>query len=201
MSRPETAGFREFAALAGFKPSYVTELRKVGRLVLTGDGKRVRVAESLALIEQTRDPAKAGVAARHAATRAAAASTTTPSPAGDDSDAQDPPVDVTDPVQASHAGRRAKALADKAETDAKAADRDYRISLGELLEAAQVEQAARSAAVTFRGALENLPNTLAPQLSAMTDEGRIRVVLSEAFEHALEELARKFAGIARTEAA
>src|SRR5690606_16487416 len=71
MSRPETAGFREFAALAGFKPSYVTELRKVGRLVLTGDGKRVRVAESLALIEQTRDPAKAGVAARHAAARAA----------------------------------------------------------------------------------------------------------------------------------
>jgi len=201
MSRPETAGFREFAALAGFKPSYVTELRKVGRLVLTGDGKRVRVAESLALIEQTRDPAKAGVAARHAAARAAVSGQAAPAPAGDDSEAQDPPVDVTDPVQASHAGRRAKALADKAETDAKAAERDYRISMGELLEAAQVEQAVRGAVVTFRGALENLPDTLAPQLSAITDEGRIRVVLAEAFEHALEELARKFNGIARVEAA
>ncbi|MGH8073724.1 MAG: hypothetical protein ACREO4_06580, partial [Lysobacter sp.] len=62
MTRPETCGFREFATLAGFKPSYITELKSAGRLVLTDDRKKVRVAESLALIDQTRDPARAGVA-------------------------------------------------------------------------------------------------------------------------------------------
>lgn len=197
MTEPETAAFREFARLIGCRPGYVTELRHAGRLVLTDDGKRVRVAESRQLIADTRDPSKAGVAARHAAGRVATAEP--PADAADVEEQTGAAPPYVDAVESSHARRRAKALADKAETDALAADRDYRMSLGELLDAEQVEHAVRGAAVTFRGALENLPNTLAPQLSAMTDEGRIRVVLAEAFEHALEELARKFGTIARVE--
>ena len=71
MSQPEVASFAEFAALARFKRSYITALKASGRLVLTEDGKRVRVAESLQLIEATKDPGKVGVVARHAAARAA----------------------------------------------------------------------------------------------------------------------------------
>ena len=69
MTHPETSTFGEFAKIARFKASYVTQLKNDNRLVLTDDGKRVRVAESLARIAATKDPSKAGVAARHAAAR------------------------------------------------------------------------------------------------------------------------------------
>ncbi|GAB3305701.1 hypothetical protein GCM10027564_06590 [Luteimonas notoginsengisoli] len=204
MSRPEICGLREFAALAGFKPSYITELKNAGRLVLTDDRKKVRVAESLALIDQTRDPARAGVAARHAAARAASAAQADEAAAqaggaGEGDDA--PPATYSDPVEASHARRKAKAIADKAEADARKALRDEQLELGQLLEADQVDFAVRGAVATFRTSLENLPNTLAPELAALSDEGRIRVVLGEALEHALEELSRKLGTIAKAEPA
>lgn len=199
--------FKQFARILGERsPSYVTELNKAGRLVLTDDGKRVRVAESLELIRSTADPAKAGVVARHAAERGQAAPTppVAPQPAPGAPDAAGEPDAApfaepppADPVEASHARRRAKALADKAETDALVAQRDYQLSLGELLKVADVEQLARTTVTTFRTSLENLPNTLAPELAATADEGRVRVVLGEALEHLLEELARKFGALAQ----
>lgn len=203
---PGTASFAGFARMIGVKPSYITELKTAGRLVLTADGKRVRVEESRALIRSTSDPAKAGVVARHAVGRGRAAATTsppvaaatTPADTGEDGD-QEPARVYTDPVEESHARRRTKALADKAEADARKALRDEQIELGQLLPADEVEHAVRGAVVTFRGALENLPNTIAPELAAISDEGRVRVVLAEALEHALEELARKFGQLARAE--
>ena len=189
---------KAFARILGAAPSYITQLQGEGRLVLTADGKRVRVDESLALIRGTADPVKAGVAARHAASRGAPTAASGSEDAEADEIAPDAPAD---PVQESHARRRAKALADKAETDAKAAERDYRISMGELFEAAEVEHAVRSAVTTFRGSLENLPDILAPELSAISDEGRVRVVLGEAIEHKLEELSRALAALGRKDAA
>ena len=192
--------FKAFARILGERsPSYVTQLKGEGRLVLSDDGKRVRVAESLAWVRSTADPGKAGVVARHAAARDDEA-LSSPS-ATDEAAVGDLEAPSADPVEQSHARRRSKAMADKAETDALAAERDYRRSMGELMEAAAVEHAVRGAVASFRGSLENLPNTLAPELSAMTDEGRIRVLLSEAFEHALEELSRQFAAIGRQEQA
>lgn len=189
---------KAFARILGAAPSYVTQLQGEGRLVLTADGKRVRVDESLKLIRGTADPAKSGVAGRHAAARGAP----TAAADGDGLDDEDAAPDgAADPVKDSHAMRRSKALADKAETDAKAAERDYRISMGELLEAAEVEHLIRSAVATFRGSLENLPDVLAPELSAITDEGRVRVVLAEAIEHKLEELSRAFAAVGRKDPA
>lgn len=186
---------KAFARILGAAPSYITQLQEEGRLVLSADGKKVRVEESLALIRGTADPSKAGVAERHAAARGAATAAAEPEdPEGDE--ALPPEV-----AQSSDAKRRAKALADKAETDAKAAELDYRQRVGELLEAAEVEHLIKSAVATFRGSLENLPDTLAPELSAIADEGRIRVVLGEAIEHRLEELSRAFGAVARREQA
>ncbi|MEO7773588.1 MAG: terminase small subunit, partial [Steroidobacteraceae bacterium] len=62
MTAPETATFSQFAVIAGYKPGYITALRKDGRLVLTEDGKRVKVAESIQLIKDTKDPARIAVA-------------------------------------------------------------------------------------------------------------------------------------------
>jgi hypothetical protein len=198
-----TASFAGFARLLGCKRSYVTELKAAGRLVLTVDGRRVHVAESRRLVAETRDPARAGVVARHAATRAhqgagegAAAEAPPEPPTGDD----DAPASYSDPVADSHARRKAKALADKEEALARKALRDEQIELGQLLVADDVEHALRDAAAIFRTTLENLPNTLAPELAAATDEGRIRVLLGDGIEHVLEELSRKFTGIVKREA-
>lgn len=205
MSRHEagTATLSGFARALGCQPSYVTELKEAGRLVMAEGGKRVRVSESLALIRETADPAKAGVGARHAAKRGQGGPASAPvaqAPDNDAESAEEPTDSSVDPVEASHARRRSKAMADKAEADARKALREEQVELGQLLQAEAVEHAVRGAVVIFRAALENLPNTIAPELAAITDEGRIRVVLGEAFEHALEELARKFGAIAKSEA-
>lgn len=198
MAARKSVTFKGFARILDRQPSYVTQLKAAGRLVLTDDGK-VDVDASLALIRNTADPAKEGVRARHAAARAQGQGSEAQSTGegGEGEHAADLP-DAFEPPSPD-AKRRAKALADKAETDAKAAERDYRISMGELLDVADVEQAARTAAATLRNGLENLANTLAPELSAETDEGKVRVILADAIEHALDELSRQFAAIAKVQ--
>lgn len=203
---PETMRFREFAAHLGCRPGYVTQLRKAGRLVLTEDEKAVRVAESLALIQDTRDPSKAGVALRHAQARAAAGGAAgaggagqgkqaaPPATAGDDDDAPASFV-PNDP----HAKRRAKALADKAEADARKALRDEKIELGELLQASEVTAMVTEAITTFRTSLENLPGQVAPAMAAADSEEQVRVVLAEALEVRLADLSRAFAQIGRAQ--
>lgn len=203
-ARPETMGFREFASLAGFKPGYVTELKSKGRLVLTPDGKRVRVAESLTLIDDTRDPARIGVAARHAAAREQGGAVVAPAgPGGEsaaDSGGDDAQSTLADPVADSHARRRAKALADKEEALARKAQRDEQLELGQLLRVDDVIGALTDAATTLRTSLESLPAALAPELAAATSEDRIRVLLGDALESRLTEMARKFGAIGRAEA-
>jgi hypothetical protein len=209
MSRHEegTATLKDFARILGERsPSYVTQLKEAGRLVLTADGKRVRVQESLALVRETADPARAGVAARHAAARqqggggvADAAQHGDSTSAGDEQESS--PDEQVDPVQASHTRRRAKTLADQAELQLRRMEREEAVELGRLLPVETVAAAVRSATAMFRTALENLPNTIAPELAATSDEGRCRVLLSDALEHALEELSRQFATIAKRDMA
>ncbi len=199
MTDGETLGFRAFADRIRVKPSYVTELRKAGRLVLTEDQRGVRVAESLALIESTRDPAKAGVAARHAAARAAESAANVPQdaalPAEDDTDAGDRPDGEADTPPATSAFHTHRA--ERERWQALAAKRDYELSIGKLMQAAEVEGAVAQAGTLFRRALERLPDTLAPQLAAATDEARVRAILAVEIEHALRDLAREFAAIGK----
>lgn len=55
----------QFAKRINRAPSYVTELIKHGRIVLTANGKRVEVEASLNRIAETASGAKPAVAARH----------------------------------------------------------------------------------------------------------------------------------------
>lgn len=203
-ARSDTMGLREFAAHLKVKPGYVTQLKEAGRLVLSEDGRRVRVAESIALIEATRDPAKVGVTARHAAARAQAATAVSlgqrAAATGADSADDETPAAFTDPVADSHARRRAKALADKEEALARKQLRDEQIELKQLLRVDEVLGAIADAATTLRTSLETLPATLAPELAATSSEDRIRVLLGDAIEARLGELARKFGAIGRAEA-
>ena len=185
---------KQLAAILGFKPSFIVQLKRDGRLVEAPGGKGYLCAESVALYEETRDPTRAGVAARHAAARAATAAGVPPGAAAaavgpDAPDDADVPVG---PLEAPDAKRRAKALADRAEIEAKVAQRDYDLSMGKLLDAAEVEQALAAAGVTFRTGMERMVDVLAPQLAAQSDEGRCRQLLWDEVAHALEELSRSF---------
>lgn len=203
---PDTATFKQFAGIARCRPGYVTQLRQAGRLVLTDDGKRVRVTESLQLIEETRDPAKAAVVARHASNRAkggkvaAAASGMEASDLAGDAEAESLAADDADAYTSEKEGSYGYWRKKAAREDFIAKQRENRKADGELLEATDVDQALQAAATTFRTSLENLPSTLAPELAAATDEGRVRVLLQEAIEHALEEISRQFAALGKVEA-
>lgn len=188
-----TADRATFASLAGFKPSYVTQLKKDGRLVLDPAG-RILVVESLARIRETADPSKAGVAARHEAERAAKAA---PSAADDDADldAEDdaPEAPPAPPTRASSAYQDSRAK--REHYLALAAQRDYEISIGKLLNADDVIAVVAEAATAIRVRLEALADTLSVQLAAEPDESRCRALIAEAHEQALAELARAFRGV------
>jgi hypothetical protein len=193
----ETASFADFASRLGCKRSYVTELRKADRLVLTEDGKAVCVVESLARIEATRDPSKIGVADRHAAARKAgqglaAAAADEPQQAAEAAqpapgESPDATVDDTAPDEGFQYWRR---RSEKAR--ALAAERDNAIAEGKLLDAGEVTAAVAGGVTALRARLETLPDTLGPQLAAISDEPAARALLAEAIEHVLEELSRQF---------
>ncbi|UYK82297.1 DUF1441 family protein [Xanthomonas sacchari] len=184
---------RELAAYIGCKPSYVVELKRNGRLVPAADGKGYLKSASLALYEETRDPSRAGVAERHAAARGASLATAGGAGATDAAEDEDGEAEP----KSSDAKRKAKALADKAETDAHMAQIDLAEKLGELLPRAEVERAVGEAATTLRGALERIPDALAPQLAAITDESKVRQLLWDELNHALEEMSRGFRAAAK----
>jgi len=184
----------ELADLIGCKPSYVVELKRKGRLVPAADGKGYLRLASLALYEQTRDPARAGVVARHAAHRGAplAGSETDGAEVAEIDDADEAEAEGALRLLGSDAKRRAKALADKAELDAQSARIDMAERLGELLPRADVEREVAQAANGLRVALENMADALAPQLAATTDEAQCRRLVLDEVTHALEELSRGF---------
>lgn len=184
-STPETLSFKEFAELRGVRPSYVTALRKAGRLVLTEDGKRVRVAESIERIEATRDPARADVVQRHAAARGKAP----PLP--------DEPEDEEGEAGDEAGGSYQSARAMKERYLAMAAKRDYEVSIGKLIPIEQAAADISSVVTTLRATLEMLPDTLATVLLGETDEARMRTLMAEEIERALTDAARAFARYTR----
>ncbi len=201
MTLPDTATRSEFARIIGCKPSYVTALGKAGRLVLTGTGRRVIVAESIARIEATRDPSKAGVAERHATARAAAAraaSATTPAPAPGPASGHDDGTDPLDlPATGAWADRRAKALADKEEALAARALRENLIAEGQLADVGRVVGAVATIVTALRTSLEAMPDQLTPQIAATSDEARIRVLMTEHIEHLLRSASRELAKLSQ----
>lgn len=161
----------EFARLQGWSPSYVTKLASQGRLVLTDDGKQVRVAASLARIKATEDPARNDVAQRHAQARGAGEAP--------------PPAPVEDRVGSSYQASRAV----KERYAALTAKAEYEKLVGNLVEVSEVRAAASEAGALIRAQIENLPAQLAPELAAETDEARVQALLVERMEILLGNIA------------
>jgi len=182
---------KQLAHILGVAPSYITQLKGEGRLVRSGDGKRFLLAESRRLLSETADPAKAGVAARHAAARGAAVALEASAP-GEPDEAEAPLAPSQDDPLAK---RRALAQAQAEEAKARKLLRDEAVELGQLLPVDEVRSAISSAMTTLRGDLEGLPYILSAQLAAEPDEDRVKAILVDAIEHQLREAARRLGGL------
>ena len=176
-----TMSFSEFARHLGCKPSYVTELRHKGRLVLTPDGKRVLVEDSKKLIDETADPSKQAVAARHATTRAG-------TPEGETGEGED--ATETSPEYQLWRARRERAAALREELKLGEEAKDY-------LKRADVEAAIADLVAAFRNAIETLDDRLAPLLASEPDTHKIRAILTEERNHTLNNLAAGFATLTK----
>ena len=185
MTTPAALTQKAFAEHIGCRPSYITKLKQDGRLVIGDDGL-VRVAESIARIEATRDPAKRAVAERHATERGATLQA--PAAEGADKPAEDPATLANPDYQAARAKREHYA--------AEREEMRYRQEAAELLVAVEVEGEVASILTELRTRLEALPDTLGPQLAPIADEQQVRTRLAEEIELALGEVARCMGGVA-----
>lgn len=186
-----TATQAEFARLQGWRRSYVTQLKREGRLVMSADGKHVDIAASIARIAQTRSPDKTGVTHRHATTRSTpAALPGVDDDNDDDDDDEDAPIDRPD-FQAARA-RREQARAQREEIE-------LAKEVGTLLVAEEVEEVIADAITNFRTSIESIGALAAVEVAAETDPIECRRIIDEHTRCALTELANRFAGIAQKE--
>lgn len=206
MTAPTTATLSEFCRLIGVKAGYGSELKKTGRLVLADDGKTVRVQESIARIAATRDPSKAGVAARHAEERGAEAAT------GHAEKTQNQPLALAEYAQAATeniAGEGAQPPAGQFDYQSSKAKREhfaaleaeasYREKIRELLPASEVRAVVAEIITVMRTSIEGIAYNLAPQLAATSDEVQVKALLHAEVEHALSTAADNLAKLGRGE--
>jgi len=181
--------FAEFARHAGFKPSYITQLKREGRLVLTDDGKAVKAAESLARIQETRDPSKAAVAARHAAARvSAAASSEPPAPPSPPADSADDEPDAGLQVRHDYQAARAK----REHIAAEIAELEFRKLAGELIEVSALRPVLAGAVATLCAALDRIEHDVVPVLVGL-DEEAMRVQIRDYVDTVRADLSESFA--------
>lgn len=184
MNAPAAMTQAAFARRLGVQKSYVTELKHAGRLVMTQDGRRVLVAESEARIAATSDPAKAPVAERHAAGRAAAVDGRKPQ--------KTTPAEDDEPAAGTPDYQRARAR--REEANANLAEIELAERAGGLMETSAVVAVLADAGATCRTMLETLPAVLAPQLATLSDDHACRQLLEEHVGAALNELCDRLAG-------
>lgn len=170
-----------FAERQGWSPSYVTKLGKQGRLVTSADGKLVNVAETLAMLRRTSDPAKEHVRTHHQEGRTekhVGQHARSNAPAGEESGSGS-----ADPAYWSNKARREGALADLAE-------HELATKRGEYVERRRVESAAFAISRMLRDSVLGLPTQLSPELAVMTDAREIEMKLRNALRKVFEDSAR-----------
>ena len=177
-----------FAAYIGKAPSYITWLRKNNRLVLSMDERQVNVEETIALIRETADPAKAAVTARHQEARVLRDVTSQLSPMVESTPNMAAPQPAIGP-----AGKQPdfqKARAHREYYLAQLAEAEFHKVQGSQVELEAVKTGAFSAGRLLRDQLLGMPPQLAPELAAMTDPWEIERRLTAAIRASLEDAER-----------
>jgi hypothetical protein len=176
-----------FAAKIGRSPSYITWLKDNNRLVLSADGKKVDVLATEALIQETADPSKAAVAARHQQDRIQRDVYSQLSPLTE-------PTTTAAPQQmVSGDGRQPdfqKARAMREHNMAQLAAIELHKAQGSLVSKAAVDTGAYDAGRLLRDQLFGPLPQLSHDLAAMTDPWEIEKLLSGTIRKTLEEAER-----------
>lgn len=175
----------EFARLLNKKPSYVTYLGKLGRLVYDESGNKIVVDASLKLMAESADLSKAGVVERHEKARAEKAAKIEPE---NDDDVEpigtlDNTTDIVEGSYHDYKTRNEKLKSEKLEIELNQIK-------GELLITADVLKVIANSDAIVRQRIESLPDILAPQLAAENDELRIKSLLVDYIENVLTELSQ-----------
>lgn len=179
-----TATQQEFASIIGKGKSYITQLKKEGKLVFTAEGL-VDVKKSLKFIEGSADPTRIEATKKRNAARVDAK--VDAKVAAENASSQSITEKAEDEIGTSFAA--AKALNEKYK--ALTSKLEYERASGKLVDAGAARLFAADLAATFRGSLEMLPDRIAPELVPLKDTETIRALLVEQFEHVLNDLADK----------
>lgn len=182
---PATLTKGEFAQYLGLVPSYITALIKAGRVVLDGEGRaaRVKVAESVAMIESTQ-AGRFDVARRHAAARRQS-----PNAGADMAMLRSAPGSAPKRDAENHDSEKlvdAKTRKESAQADQeemKAAQ-----MAGNLIAREDVDAAMKFIGASVRAAMDVFPDQTAPVLSAVTDLGETHALLTEACRNVLHDI-------------
>lgn len=180
MNEPQAVTQAEFARILGVQRSYVTALKKAGRLVLNAIGN-VLVEESKRRIAETGDPNRDDVAARHAAARGQEVAV--------DGGKREETDDEPEADGGSHDYQKSRAK--KEHYLAEQARIEFEQRTGKLVEKADVEAAVADIVTAFRQGLENMPHRTAPELVGK-DLDAIRALLKLEIHGALADMEREF---------
>lgn len=138
-------------------PSFVTKLRKEGRLVLSDDGKLVDVELSLARIAATESGINPGAAERHEQDRKANRSDSKRK-------TKKTSVDAVEPV-----GERASFKSISLEFENKSTRLEMQLASGERYRNPVINDAAQTLGNTLRASVERLVDQVAPHLAVIQD--------------------------------
>jgi len=172
-----------FARRIGRAKSWITQLKEAGRLVMDNERGLVDVEASIARIRETENPARAGVAERHAEERKRE-----DAPAVNASQ----PGSPTPPPPMEKIGQQYKywqAVKMKADAEQAQMDRDRKANDLVPRDAANFAMDDLSAGV--RGRLENIPDRWAPVLAPLSTLDELRAALIEMVEDELRALAEQ----------
>lgn len=169
MTDENAVSMAEFSRMIGCAKSYVTALKKAGRLALDDEG-RVLVEETHELIWQTSDPNRTDVADRWAQERGQPLS-----------------VKKSEPISLTERDSKAQKLF----YEASQAKLNYERAIGKMVERTEVEAAVEDVTSIIRQALEQMPHRTAPELVGKTLD-QIRATLKQDIHAALSEMEREF---------
>lgn len=174
---PEVMTLSQFNKHMGFKGRYVYQLRDEGRLVLAADGKSVLVAQSIARIQETKDPSRAAVAERHAQARGYEIG------GFEKSDENACSADGESAASYDFQGGKAK----KEHFAALREEAAYHKEIGNLMDADEAIGAFADAGAKVAAVLDAVPATVGPMLAGLGQVEVIRV-LTEQMDIARSEL-------------
>lgn len=165
---PNEVTQKDFAALRGVSPALVSKWKDQGRLVMNKAGNRVLVAETTAVLERTRDPARGGDRTGRGRQVASSAPPAPADGAGRAGRAGEGPVDGL--VYQAEAAREKRAAAQLRELE-------LAEKAGELVMAVLADRRAFELARAGRDAVMAVPDRLSTLLAAESNPAKVHALL------------------------